>query len=116
MGEDKMFTKKSEEGYRGLVEGVEMKALAHGEKTLLAKFHLKKGAIIPGHQHIHEQTGFMISGKMIFNIGSDQYECEPGDSWCIPGAVEHGVEVLDDSVVIEVFSPVREDYLTVRKA
>lgn len=106
-----MFTKKSEDGFRGLLEGVEIKTLAHGEKTLLAKFKLKKGATIPSHRHIHEQTGFLVSGKMLFKVGSDRFECEPGDSWCIAGDVEHGVEVLDDSVVIEVFSPVREDYL-----
>ena len=109
-----MFTKKSEDGYRRLLEGVEMKTLTHGEKTLLARFHLSKGATIPGHSHIYEQTGFLVSGKMRFTIGSDQIECEPGDSWCIPGDVEHGVEVLDDSVVIEVFSPVREDLLRKR--
>jgi len=106
-----MFTKKSDAGYRELLDGAEMKTLAHGEKTLLAKFHLKKGAAIPLHGHIYEQTGFMISGKMRFKIGDEQFDCEPGDTWCIPGDVPHGVEVLEDSVVVEVFSPVREDYL-----
>ena len=106
-----MFTKKSDTDYRELVDGVEMKTLAHGEKTLLAEFHLKKGAAIPLHGHLYEQTGFMVSGKMRFTIGAEQFECEPGDTWCIPEDVPHGVEVLEDSVVVEVFSPVREDYL-----
>ena len=106
-----MFTKKSDADYRELVDGVEMKTLAHGEKTLLAKFHLKKGAAIPLHEHIYEQTGFMVSGKMRFKIGTEQFECESCDTWCIPGDVPHGVAVLEDSVVVEVFSPVREDYL-----
>jgi len=106
-----MFTKKSNADYRELVQGVAMKTLAHGEKTLLAKFHLEKGAEIPRHRHIHEQTGFMVSGKMRFVIGTEFFDCEPGDTWCIPGDVEHGVQVLADSVVVEVFSPVREDYL-----
>ena len=106
-----MFTKQSDTGYRPLVDGAEMKTLAHGEKTLLAKFHLKQGAGIPMHDHIYEQTGFMLSGRMRFFIGDETFECEPGDSCCIPGDVVHGVEVLEDSVVVEVFSPVREDYL-----
>ncbi len=106
-----MFTKKSDTDYRELLDGAEMKTLTHGEKTLLAKFHLKKGAAIPIHGHIYEQTGFMISGKMRFTIGDEQFDCEPGDTWCIPGDVPHGVAVLEDSVVVEVFSPVREDYL-----
>ena len=53
----------------------------------------------------------MISGKIRFKIGDELFEAEAGDSWCIPGEVEHAVEVLEDSVVLEVFSPVREDYL-----
>lgn len=106
-----MFTKNSDTGYRALIDGVEMKTLAHGEKTLLAKFRLKKGAQIPVHGHLHEQTGFMVSGKMRFQIGEEQFECEPGDTWCIPGEVPHRVEVVEDSVAVEVFSPVREDYL-----
>jgi quercetin dioxygenase-like cupin family protein len=106
-----MFTKQSDTDYRALVDGVEMKPLTHGEKTLLARFHLEKGAVIPMHAHIYEQTGFMLSGRMQFTIGDEKLDCEPGDSWCIPGDVLHGVEVLEDSVVVEVFSPVREDYL-----
>jgi len=53
----------------------------------------------------------MLSGKIRFTIGTEQIDCEPGDTWCIPGEVEHGVTVLADSVLVEVFSPVREDYL-----
>jgi quercetin dioxygenase-like cupin family protein len=106
-----MFTKKSDTDYRELLAGVKMKTLAHGEKTLLAEFHLKKGAAVPMHAHIYEQTGYMVSGKIQFKIGAAQFECAPGDTWCIPGDVQHGVEVLENSVVVEVFSPVREDYL-----
>jgi quercetin dioxygenase-like cupin family protein len=48
---------------------------------------------------------------MRLSIGADTHDVRPGDSWCVPGGVEHGVDVLEDSVAIEVFSPVREDYL-----
>ena len=48
---------------------------------------------------------------MKFTIAGDVFMAEAGDGWNIPGDVEHGVEVLKDAVVIEVFSPVREDYL-----
>jgi quercetin dioxygenase-like cupin family protein len=44
-------------------------------------------------------------------IGDERFDAKPGDSWCIPGDVVHGAEILEDSVVVEVFSPVREDYL-----
>ncbi len=48
---------------------------------------------------------------MKFRIGAEVFGAEPGDGWNIAGHVEHGVDVLEDSVVVEVFSPAREDYL-----
>ena len=66
---------------------------------------------LPAHSHPHEQTGFMVSGKLRFKVEDEILEVEPGDSWCIPGGAEHSVDALEDSVVIEVFSPIREDYL-----
>jgi quercetin dioxygenase-like cupin family protein len=106
-----MFCKKDEGEKRQLLDGVHLKTLVHGEKTLMGEFSLTKGAEIPPHAHPHEQTGIMISGKVRFKIGDELFEAEAGDSWCIPGEVEHAVEVVEDSVVLEVFSPVREDYL-----
>ena len=94
-----------------MMDGVQMKTLTHGDKTLMAEFHLEKGAQIPMHGHIYEQTGFMVSGRMRFTIGAEEFECTPGDAWCIPGGVPHGVGVVEDSVVVEAFSPVRADYL-----
>ena len=106
-----MFRKKDKGEKRQLLDGVHLKTLVHGEKTLMDEFSLAKGAEIPLHAHPHEQTGIMISGKVRFKIGDEMFEVEAGDSWCIPGEVEHAVEVLENSVVLEVFSPVREDYL-----
>jgi quercetin dioxygenase-like cupin family protein len=47
------------------------------------------------------------------SIGDDTFDVSPGDAWCVPGNIPHGAEVLEDAVAIEVFSPVREDYLPV---
>ena len=106
-----MFCKKDSKASRQLVEGVELTTLVHGDKTLMGQFKIAKGADVPTHSHPHEQTGFMVSGKLRFNVAGDITEAEPGDSWCISGDVEHSAEALEDSVVIEIFSPVREDYL-----
>lgn len=106
-----MFCKNKTEGYRELLEGVQLQPLVHGQKTLMGQFKLAKGAKIPSHKHPHEQSGIMISGRMLFAVADQQFEVEAGDSWCIPGESEHSVITLEDSVVIEVFSPVREDYL-----
>jgi quercetin dioxygenase-like cupin family protein len=53
----------------------------------------------------------MISGKLRFVVDGETRDVETGDSWCFKGGVEHSAEALEDSIVIEVFSPVREDYL-----
>jgi quercetin dioxygenase-like cupin family protein len=106
-----MFQPHDENGYRRVIPGVEMKTLVYGEKTLMAKFRLQKGGTIPRHAHPHEQTGYLLEGRLRFIVGADAHEVGPGDSWCIAGGIEHGVEVLEDAAVLEAFSPVREDYL-----
>lgn len=106
-----MFTKHENNDYTELIPGILIKNLVHGKNTLTAKFKLVKGCNLPKHSHPHEQTGYLISGKMKFSIAGEHYLAEPGDSWCIGGDIEHSAEVLEDAVVIEVFSPVREDYL-----
>jgi len=107
-----MFNKSSKNGYSKPLPGIEHKTLGHGEKTLMAEFRLAKGSIVPLHGHPHEQTGYLVSGQVKFSVGSKEIVCNPGDSWCIPGDEEHGAEALQDSVLVEVFSPVREDYLS----
>lgn len=106
-----MFNKKSDKDYKQLAEGVEIKTLVYGDKTHLTEFRLRKGSTVVSHSHSHEQTGYLVSGRMRLVIGEETHEVEPGDSWSIPGHVEHSGEILADSVAIEVFSPVREDYL-----
>ena len=106
-----MFRKKDTGKSRQLVDGVELRTLVHGEKTLMGQFKIAKGSAIPAHSHPHEQTGFLVSGKLQFNVDGEVMDAEPGDAWCLPGNVEHSAEALEDSIIVEVFSPVREDYL-----
>jgi quercetin dioxygenase-like cupin family protein len=106
-----MFEKRSDSDYRPALDGIERKTLVHGDRTLMTEFLLCKGAVLPRHAHPHEQTGYLVRGRIRVSIGTDEYEASVGDSWCIPGGVEHGADILEDSVAIEVFSPVREDYL-----
>ena len=106
-----MFEKYSDDGYRKSLDGIEQKTLVHGDKTLMVEFHLKKGAILPLHSHPHEQTGYLVDGHILLTIGPDIFQVKSGDSWCIPGNTLHSAEIIEDSVAVEVFSPVREDYL-----
>jgi len=106
-----MFRTSRSGEYRQLLEGIFLKTLVHGERTLMGQFKLEKGAVVPSHGHMHEQIGMLISGRLRFQVGNETFEAEAGDSWCIPGEVEHSAEALEDSIAVEVFSPVRDDYL-----
>lgn len=106
-----MFLKNSPGGYITAAEGISRKTLAYGDNSLLTEFKLKKGKTLPTHSHPQEQTGYLVSGRIILSIGGQNYEVSPGDSWSIPGGTDHGAEITEDSVAIEVFTPLREDYL-----
>ena len=106
-----MFEHHSPEGYGAPLPGIRMKTLCHGGLTLMTEFVLERGATLPDHAHPHEQTGYLVKGRLRLRIGEEEHDVRPGDSWCIPGGVTHGAQILEDSVAIEVFSPVREDYL-----
>ena len=109
-----MFTKRTDQGYHPALAGIERKTLAHGQATLMAEFRFRQGSVLPRHQHPHEQTGYLVGGRVRLFVGTETFDAEPGDGWCIPGGVEHGAQALADSVIVEVFSPVREDYLPER--
>ncbi|MBU2499149.1 MAG: cupin domain-containing protein [Proteobacteria bacterium] len=66
---------------------------------------------LPRHAHPHEQTGYLVKGRIRLSIAAEEYDVRPGDSWSIPSGIEHGAEIVEDSQAVEVFSPVREDYL-----
>jgi len=106
-----MFEKHSEQGYLPVLDGVERKTLVYGQQTLMTEFRLKKGATLPRHAHPQEQTGYLVRGRIRLFIGPESHDTHPGDSWTVPGNVEHGAEIIEDAIAIEVFSPVRNDYL-----
>jgi len=106
-----MFQKQSQDGYKPAVDKIKMKTLVHGEKTLMVEFQMEKGALLPRHSHPHEQTGYLVSGKMDLTIDAETFSVKPGDSWCIAANIEHNAVILEETIAIEVFSPVRADYL-----
>lgn len=106
-----MFYRANLDGYKTVLDGVQMKTLTHGERTLFSEFRFAKGAVVPVHTHPHEQTGYVVKGAMRFTVNGDIIVANAGDSWNLASNIPHGAEALEESVVVEVFSPVREDYL-----
>ena len=106
-----MFASSTKHGYGTPLPGIAMKTLVYGDNTLLTEFRLEKGSELPMHAHPHEQTGYLVAGSLRLTIGEGQFEVKAGDAWCIPGGVRHCAIILEDSVAIEVFSPVRQEYI-----
>jgi quercetin dioxygenase-like cupin family protein len=106
-----VFTRHAGEGYRTVSPGIEIRTLCHGADTHMVEFRLAAGHELPAHRHPHEQTGYLVGGRIRLRIGDATHEVGPGDSWSIAGDIEHGATILEDSVAVEVFSPVREDLL-----
>jgi quercetin dioxygenase-like cupin family protein len=110
-----MFYTTDPDNYHEIVAGVKLKTLVHGERTHFTEVRFVKGALIPMHQHPQEQTGYMVRGALCFTVGGEVKVARPGDSWNIASNVPHAAEAIEESVVIEVFSPAREDYLALMK-
>jgi quercetin dioxygenase-like cupin family protein len=106
-----LFHSAEKNGYKQVLPGISIKTLVYGEKTLFSEFRMDRGSLLPLHSHPHEQTGYLVKGRIRLTIGNETYEAGPGDSWCISGDTGHCAEIMEDSVAVEVFSPVREDYL-----
>jgi quercetin dioxygenase-like cupin family protein len=106
-----MISRRSEHSFREILDGIKIKTLVFGEKTLMAEFMLKKGSILPSHSHPCEQTGYLVSGRIVLHVGEKSYEMNQGDSWCIPENIPHKADIAEDSVALEIFSPTREDYI-----
>jgi len=90
--------------------GVTMRAL-HGERMSLALFTIAQGAAVPEHAHPHEQIGTVLAGEMELSIAGETRVVPPGGAYRIPSHTVHSARCLKGpSEVIEVFSPVREDF------
>jgi quercetin dioxygenase-like cupin family protein len=82
-----------------------------GEQGMIVWWSFKAGAHAAAHSHPHEQIAWMLKGRMEFRIGSERKMCGPGDIAVIPGGIEHEAWFHEDTQVIDVFAPPREDFL-----
>lgn len=87
------------------------RTLGWGERTLLSEVVFEPEGIVPPHQHPHEQTGYVVRGAIEFTIGDQAVVLRAGDAYVIPGNVPHACRALEDSIAVDIFSPVREEYV-----
>jgi quercetin dioxygenase-like cupin family protein len=94
-----------------IFSGVEIQTTA-GTNLMLSVVRLEPESVVLDHSHPHEQMGILLEGQLEFTVGGITRLLGPGDIWRIPGGVMHRVRALEKpAVALDVFHPIREDYL-----
>ncbi len=95
---------------RELAPGVHLRTM-WGEKVMLSIVEIAANSEVPMHSHPHEQAGMVLEGEFDFAIGGVTSRVKKGDTYIIPGGVEHAVYAGDaPAIALDIFSPPREDY------
>lgn len=95
---------------RELAPGVFLRTM-WGEKIMMSIVEISPNSEVPMHEHPHEQAGMVLEGEFDFTIGGVTSRVKKGDTYVIPGGVEHYVKATDEpAVALDIFSPPREDY------
>lgn len=97
--------------WQQMSEGVRRKIMTYDEKIMLVRVEFEKGGIGPLHQHIHIQVTNVESGKFEIEIDGVKKILVAGDVFHVPSMVWHGAKCLEKGVLIDVFTPMREDFL-----
>lgn len=84
--------------------------LLNGERLTVARILLAAGTVVPEHSHDHEQVANVLEGRMRFRVGGEAVDVGAGESLLVRSNVPHSAEALEDSVVLDVFAPVRDDW------
>ena len=91
--------------------GVQIRTCA-AAKMMVSVVNLEPHSVVAEHSHPHEQVGMVLAGKAVFTIGDEQKTLQAGDVYRIPGGVKHRVVALGEPVkALDIFTPIREDYL-----
>ena len=93
--------------------GIKRRTITSGAAMYQMRAELGAGSTLPVHSHPQEQIAHVVSGRIRFNVDGEAREVGAGESLYLPSNVPHGAETLEAAVVIDTFSPPREDYLAI---
>ena len=82
-----------------------------GEREMVAQIFMKKGCVVPMHNHEAEQMTQVFTGALRFVIAGEEIIVRPGEILRIPSWVEHSATALEDTMEVDIFSPIRRDWL-----
>lgn len=93
-----------------------VRQMIHGERLMVCRLTIAPGTVTPAHRHAHEQITIVERGRVRYLLGAEEKIFGPGDVILLPGDLWHGATMLDEEVVlVDIFSPVREDFLEPNK-
>lgn len=92
-------------------EHISTSPLSFGDECLLMLFKIEAGGAVEVHKHPQAQYGVLIKGRGVFIVGGRRIEVSEGDSYYISSGEEHGFIAIEDTEVIDIFIPPREDYM-----
>jgi len=106
-----MVCKYSEVAAITAENGVTRRVLASGGGMMTVEFRFPQGAIGAVHTHPHEQVGYVVSGRFALTFDGKVTEIRAGDTYYVPSGVPHGAVALEEGVLLDVFTPQRQDFL-----
>lgn len=92
-------------------EGVERKILAYTDELMCVENHFKKGAIGALHSHPHTQITYVVSGEFEFEIAGEKKIVKAGDSMLKKDSIEHGCLCLEEGILLDIFTPMRDEFV-----
>ena len=110
-GTSKTFIKGADMDWQTVAQGVKRKIMGYDDKIMLVKVDFQVGAVGQMHEHYHSQTTYVESGVFEVTIGKETKMLKGGDCFYIPPHVLHGAICKEAGVLIDVFSPIREDFM-----
>lgn len=95
-----------------LEDKLSRKILNYDGSLMMVEVHFKKGGIGTPHAHdIYEQISYILKGRFEVTVGEETKVLKQGDTFYAGHNVTHGVIALEDSIILDVFTPIREDFL-----
>ncbi len=92
-------------------DGVTRKVLSYSKNLMVCEMHFEKGAVGAMHHHPHEQISYIVSGVFEFTVGGRKNVVKAGDAVYKQSNIEHGAVCLEEGVLIDIFTPMREDFV-----
>jgi quercetin dioxygenase-like cupin family protein len=108
---DHLPVNEEENPWIEIAPGIKRRTIATGASMYQMRAELAAGSRLPEHTHPQEQIAHVISGRMKLLVAGVPHELTAGDAFYLGSNVPHGVETIDDTTVIDTFSPPRDDYL-----